>query len=140
MFGTTLNLVALVGLPYVFGTLKDGRLTINSLPLNDCFSYRNILQNGVKPLSKMVLKFPVFCRKIQILYISDQSTLVYRFCSNFASMWSKYISNTVWKKLRLMVSAFPTVERNSFNGKFTVKVDFPIGHFMLPLMTLTLEV
>ena len=35
---------------------------------------------------------------------------------------------------------FGTVARNSFNGKFTTKNDFPIRHFMLPLLTLTLEV
>ena len=27
-----------------------------------------------------------------------------------------------------------------FYGKFTAKIDFPIGYFMLPLLTLTLEV
>ena len=29
--------------------------------------------------------------------------------------------------------------RKSFNGKFTVEIDFPIGRFVLPLLTLTLE-
>ena len=42
--------------------------------------------------------------------------------------------------LRLPMSALATVARKSFNGKFTAKVDFMIGHFMLPLMMLTLEV
>ena len=30
--------------------------------------------------------------------------------------------------------------RMSLNGKFTAKIDFPIEHFMLPLLILTLEV
>ena len=32
----------------MFGTLKDGNLQIDSLALNNCFSYRNIFQNSVK--------------------------------------------------------------------------------------------
>ena len=34
----------------LFGTLKDSSLKINSLPLNNRFSYRNVLQNGVNAL------------------------------------------------------------------------------------------
>ena len=33
------------------------------------------------------------------------------------------------------MSAFATVARKSFNDKFTAKIDFPIGHFMLPFNT-----
>ena len=36
--------------------------------------------------------------------------------------------------------ALATVARKSFNGKLTAKIDFSIGHFMLPLLMLTLEV
>ena len=28
-----------------------------------------------------------------------------RFCSNFTSMWSKYLSNNVWREFRLPMSA-----------------------------------
>ena len=38
------------------------------------------------------------------------------------------------------MSSLATVARKSFNSKFTAKVDFPIGHFMLLLLMLTLEV
>ena len=33
--------------------------------------------------------------------------------------------------------ALATAARKSFNGKFTAKIDFLIGHFMLPLLMLT---
>ena len=37
--------------------------------------------------------------------------------------------------------ALATVAQKNFNGKFTAKeLDFPIGHFMLPFLMLTLEV
>ena len=41
----------------IFGTLKDGRLLINTLASNICFSYRNMFQNGVDALSKIVDAF-----------------------------------------------------------------------------------
>ena len=44
------------------------------------------------------------------------------------------------ERLLLPMSALATVARKSFNGKFTAKIDFPIEHFMLPLLMLTLEV
>ena len=41
----------------IFGTLKDGSLLINTLVSNICFSYRNMFQNGVDTLSKIVDAF-----------------------------------------------------------------------------------
>ena len=35
---------------------------------------------------------------------------------------------------RLPMSALATVAWNSFDGNFTAKIDFPIEHFMLPLL------
>ena len=37
----------------------------------------------------------------------------------------------------IKMSAIATVAGKSFNGKFTLKIDFPIGYFMLPLLILT---
>ena len=44
----------------IFETLKDGSLEINSLALNNCFSYRKIFQNDVNALSNMVKKKKTF--------------------------------------------------------------------------------
>ena len=41
----------------IFGTLKDGSLLIYTLASNICFSYRNIFQNGVDALPKIVDAF-----------------------------------------------------------------------------------
>ena len=41
----------------IFGTLKDGSLLINTLASNICFSYRNIFQDGVDTLPKIVDAF-----------------------------------------------------------------------------------
>ena len=41
----------------IFGTLNGGSLLINTSASNICFSYRNIFQNGVDALSKIVDAF-----------------------------------------------------------------------------------
>ena len=38
------------------------------------------------------------------------------------------------------MSAFAMVAEKSFNGRLTAKIDFPIEHLMLQLLTLPLEV
>ena len=49
----------------IFGTLKDDSLWINILTSKNCLSHRNIFQNGVNTLSKIVnhflLKNTKFC-------------------------------------------------------------------------------
>ena len=47
----------------IFETLKDGSLDTSSLASNNCLSYRNVFQNGVNALSKMVKKTPIFLSK-----------------------------------------------------------------------------
>ena len=47
-----------------FGTLEDSRQKLINLPLIDYFSYRNVLQNGAKALSKMFFfLIRVLCQK-----------------------------------------------------------------------------
>ena len=41
----------------IFGTLKDGSLLINTLASKICFSYRNMFQNGIDALPKIVDAF-----------------------------------------------------------------------------------
>ena len=43
----------------------------------------------------------------------------------------------VWRDFRLLMSALAAVAQKSSDGKLTAKNDFPIGHFMLPLLMLT---
>ena len=46
----------------IFGTLKDDSHLIKIVASNNCFSHRNIFQNGVNTLSKW---FTTFCEKAQ---------------------------------------------------------------------------
>ena len=87
MFGATFNMLTLITWTTVLKKLKDVCLQINSLASSDCFSCRNVLQNGVDALSKMVKKFVVavvvvvvvivvvFSQGAQILCSSDHTVL-----------------------------------------------------------------
>ena len=112
-----------------FGTLKESGLKINTLPFN-CFSYRNVLQNGVNAMSKKKKKkkkdfnnFCFFCHKSQELVHFEQFHLV--------QILPACDSNKKLRDFRLTGSAFATVARKSFRGKFTAQISFLIGHFML---------
>ena len=76
----------------------DDSLWIYILSSNNCFSHRNVFQNGVNTLSKIVNHFlsksTKFCMVRSI-----------RFCSNCTSMWFKHVSNNVWRDFRLSMSA-----------------------------------
>ena len=39
-------------------------------------------------------------------------------------LWSKYLSNNVWRDFRLLMSALATAAGKSFKGKFIAKIDF----------------
>ena len=68
----------------IFGTLKDGSLFINILASNICFSYRNMFQNGVDALSKIV---DAFLSKSSNFYLVRNI----RKCSNFASLLHRHL-------------------------------------------------
>ena len=73
-------------------------------------------------------------------FFCQESQIFCTFGLNFASMWSKCISNIVLNVFRFPESAFATVARKTLNGKLNAKNYFPIGHFMLLLLTLAFEV
>ena len=59
----------------MFGTLKDDSLLIDSLALENNFSWRNVFQNGVNSLSKMVMNTPFFVKKLKISCSMDHAIL-----------------------------------------------------------------
>ena len=53
----------------IFGTLKDGSLLIDTLASIICFSYRNMFQNGLDALSKIVDAFLSKSSKFYLVWI-----------------------------------------------------------------------
>ena len=86
--------------------------------------------------SKMASKKTIFVKKLKILCNLDliRSVQMSLACGTF-----KHFQRNVWRDFRLPMSALAMVERKSFSGKFNAKINFPIRHFMLPLLMLTLE-
>ena len=87
------------------------------LASNNCFSHRNVFQNGVKTLTK--------CLTIFLSKSSRFCTFrAIRFSSNFTSMWFKYLSNNVWRDFRcqhqLCNIRYPIV-KSIFFGTFVIK-------------------
>ena len=82
----------------IFGTLKDSSLKINS----SAFQLQKRLTKWRQHFVKNGFKKLVF-----LLSKSSKFRVVWtiQFYSNFTSMWSKYLSNNVWRDFRLPMSA-----------------------------------
>ena len=75
----------------MFDTLKDGSLLINTLAWNICFSYRNMFEDGVDALSKIVDAF--LSKKLKILSSSDYPKM-FKFCKPVAQTLTKELQIT----------------------------------------------
>ena len=112
----------------IFWTLKDGSLLINTLASNICFSYRNLFQNGVDALSKIV---DAFLSKNSKFYL----VRIIRKRSNFASLRHKhFLRNYKWH-FRLPMSAFATAIWNTLSKHqiFTLNFAFQLFHVSLAI-------
>ena len=59
----------------IFGITKDGSLVLNTLASWNCFTCRNLFQNGANDISECLTFETAFC-KTQILYSSDHPILI----------------------------------------------------------------
>ena len=112
----------------IFGTLKDGSLLTNTLASNICFSYRNMFQNGVHALSKIVYAFLSKSSKFHLVRII-------RKCSNFARLWHKHLLRNYKWHFRLPMSAFATAISNilSKHQLFTLNFAFKLFHVSIAI-------
>ena len=81
------------------------------------------------------LKNRFFVKKLSIWYSLDK-TILFKFHQHVVQTFLR----NVWRDFRLSMSALAAIAGKSYNGKFTAKIDFPIGYFMLPLLMPTVEV
>ena len=106
----------------IFGTLKDWSLLINILASNICFSYRNMFQNGVDALSKIV---DAFLSKSSNFHL----VRIIRKCSNFASLWHKHLLRNYKWHFRLPMSAFATAIWNTLPKHQLFTLNFAFQFF-----------
>ena len=60
----------------IFGITKDGSLVLNTLVSWNCFTCRNLFQNGANDMSECLTCETAFCKKLKILYSSDHLILI----------------------------------------------------------------
>ena len=98
------------------------------LASNICFSYRNMFQDGVDALSKIV---DAFFSKSSKFYL----VLIIRKCSHFASLWHKQLLRNYKWHFRLPMSAFATAIWNTLSKHqlFTLHVSFQLFHVSNPI-------
>ena len=108
----------------ILGTLKDRSLLINTLASN----YRNMFQNGVDALSKVVDAFLSRSSKFYLVRII-------RKCSNFASLWHKHLLRNYKWHFRLPMSAFATAIWNTLSKHqlFTLNFAFQLFHVSIAI-------
>ena len=102
--------------------LKDGSLKIVSATETLCKMASRFCYNWF-------LKISVFCQKSQNLVHFRPQDLVQKISAAYGPRTYLIM---IGRDFRLPVSAFARVARKCFNGKYTAKLDFPIGHFILP--------
>ena len=105
-----------------FGTLKDGSLLIDTLASNICFSYRNMFQNGVEALSKIVDAFLLKSSKFYLFRIIQ-------WCSNFARLWHKHLLRNYKWHFRLPISAFAMAIWNTLSKHQLFTLNFAVKLF-----------
>ena len=96
---------------------------------------QRFFKNGFKKkrfFCLFVCLFVCFCFLFFVFFVLFKSSKFHvvwtiPFCSNSTSMWSKYLSNNVWRDFRLPMPALATVAGKNFNGKFTTKLIFRSG-------------
>ena len=88
----------------IFGTLKDGSLLINTWPSNICFIYRNMFQNGVDALSKIVVHILLACGTNTYLGITNDIS-DFR-CQHLQRQYEIPYQNTIFSHLILRSSSF----------------------------------
>ena len=93
----------------IFGTLQDWNLLINILASSNCFSFRNIFQNGVDTKSNII--DVLFCQKAHFSKFRSSENV--QLC---ASLWDKHLLRNYKWHVRLQVSAFATALWNTLSS------------------------
>ena len=126
----------------IFGITKDGSLVSNTLASWNCFTCRNLFQNGANDMSECLTRETAFYKKkkkkkkIKILYSSDHPILI---------KFRQLVVNIVIEELQMVFLTSTVINSNGnmkeLERKIKVwKVNVSIGYFILPLQMLTSEV
>ena len=88
----------------IFGITKDGSLVLTTLASWNCFTCRNIFQNGANDMSECLTCEAAFCKKnLKIMYSSDHPILI---------KFRQLVVNIVIKELRMVFLTSTVINSN----------------------------
>ena len=98
----------------IFGITKDGSLVLTTSASWNCFTCRNIFQNGANDMSECLTCETAFCKKLKIMYSSDHPILI---------KFRQLVVNIVIKELHMIFLqlSIPIETWKSLNAKLSVK-------------------
>ena len=86
-----------------FGITKDGSFVLNTLASWNCFTCRNLFQNGANDMSECLTFETAFCKKLNILYSSDHPILI---------KFRQLVVNIVIKELQMIFLTSTVINSN----------------------------
>ena len=87
----------------IFGITKDGSLILNTLTSWNCFTCRNLFQNGANDMSECLTFERLFVKKLEILYSSDHPILI---------KFRQLVVNIVIKELQMVFLTSTVINSN----------------------------
>ena len=118
----------------IFGITKDGSLVLIPLPSWNCFTCRNLLQNGANDMPEWLTCETAFCKKSSKCCILR----IIRFWSNFASLWfTSLLRKYKWYFWLLQLSIAMETWK-SWNAKLSVKSWFFDREFHIAVANLNI--
>ena len=87
----------------IFGITKDGSLVLNTLASWNCFTCRNLFQNGANDMSEYLTREWLFVKKLKILYSSDHPILI---------KFRQLVVNIVIKELQMVFLTSTVINSN----------------------------
>ena len=88
----------------ILGITKDGNLVLNTLASWNCFTCRNLFQNGANDMSECLTCETAFCKKkLKILYSSDHPILI---------KFRQLVINTINKELQMVFLTSTVINSN----------------------------
>ena len=87
----------------IFGITKDGSLESNNLASWNCFTCRNLFQNGANDMSECLTFETALCKKLKILYSSDHPILI---------KFRQLVVNIVIKELQMVFLTSAVINSN----------------------------
>ena len=98
----------------IFGITKHGSLVLDTLASWNCFTCRNLFQNGANDMSECLTFERLFVKKLKILYSSDHPILI---------KFRQLVVNIVIKELQMVFLTSTVINSNGNMKELERKIE-----------------